>query len=327
MLSDARKEWTTFATMLTATAACVTVTQAAVAAIGLRDPLLAFPIAAGASYVGVVGNAIRSAQKNSQYKRFQLPPSDSIESSPLPPPKNTETHTTIVWSETNEIKRDKTKSYLLVPEGYTAETLASEPFRAALQRYQDFLQQHFPAELITVGIAYPEESIPSVTPDAKWGYIAPTQHPLLEKTDALLILLNGEQYRLNPHASPQDQIAVSWGPSEKGVADLEMLSTALHECFHLCSTGGSPYINDSYKHDLSPKHIKEKIDSFNHTGFLPHIPREDWPDTPVTRAIKAFDVPLFPHTEGDKRYWAVSDRYNVMDRSSQVENNPLRVIQ
>lgn len=152
---------------------------------------------------------------------------------------------------------------------------------------------------------------------------------MLEKTDALLILLNGEQYRLQPHACPQDQIAVSWGPSKKGVADLEMLSTALHECFHLCSTGGSPYnIYDSYKEQVTEDYLNSAlvaaIESFNHSGFLPaDVPQEKWPDTPVTRAIKAFDVPLFPHTEGDKRYWAVSDRYNVMDRSSQVANNPL----
>jgi hypothetical protein len=201
--------------------------------------------------------------------------------------------------------------------------LASAPFRAALQRYQQFLQQHFPAELITVGIAYPEQSIPSVTPDAERGHLRPRQHPLRAKTDVLLILLNGEQYRLKPHAHYYYKTAVSWGPSATGIADFEMLTAALHESLHLCPVSSEySYIEDSYEHELFL--LSAKIDSFNHSGFLPYIPKKDWPDTLITRAIKEFDVPLFRYTQDGKDYWAVSNRVNVMDPSI-IQQDPVNL--
>lgn len=266
-------------------------------------------------------------QKNRRYKQYPLPLSDSITAPPPPPSppsptvgKNPLTPPGIVWPETGNLA--KTKRFLIVPEGYDAETLASEPFRAALQRYQRFLQQHFPAELITVGIAYPEQSIPSVTPDAKYGHLRSTRHPLFAETDALLILLNGEKYSLLPHADFYYQTAVSWDPSATGVADFDMIVAALHECLHLCPVSSEAGIHDSYEHDLSP--WREKVDSFNHSGFLPYVSREEWPDTLVTRAIEAFDMPLFPYTQNNKNYWAVSNRENIMDCGI-IRENPLNL--
>jgi hypothetical protein len=167
MLSPIREMSTSILTAILATAACTAV-MFPVAAKVLSDPFQAL----AASFVG--GPAVmiiqeKRNQKNRRYKQYPLPLSDSITAPPPPPSpppptvdKNPLTPPDIVWPETGNLA--KTKRFLIVPEGYDAETLASEPFRAALQRYQRFLQQHFPAELITVGIAYPEQSIPSVTP-------------------------------------------------------------------------------------------------------------------------------------------------------------------
>jgi hypothetical protein len=295
-----------------------------VAAKALSDPLLALGVSYAGGLTAVVSQTVHAATKNSRYKKWPLPSSDSINSQPPPLPptvdENSLPPTDIVWPEADNLA--KTKRFLNVPEGYDAETLASEPFRAALQRYQRFLQQHFPAELITVGIAYPERSIPSVTPDAEYGHLGPTQHPLLAKTDALLILLNGEKYRLNPHARFYYQTAVSWGPSATGVTDFDMIVTALHECLHLCPVSSEAGIYDSYEHDLSP--LRKAVDSFNHSGFLPYVPREEWPDTLVTRAIEAFNMPLFPYTQNNENYWAVSNRENIMDCGI-ISENPLNL--
>lgn len=322
MLSPTREQRTSAATFWATTAAC-TALLFPIAAKVLPNPFLALAasFAGGETVVIMQGN--RATAKNRRYKQRPLPPSNSIGAQP-PPPTVAEKSlppTDIVWPENGNIK--KTKRFLIVPEGYDAETLASGPFRAALQRYQQFLQQHLPAELITVGIAYPEQSIPSVTPDAQWGHRRPRQHPLQAETDALLIVLNGEQHRLIPHANFYYQTAVSWGPSATGGADLEMLATVLHESLHLCSTGSGHTMDDSYEHDLSP--CSADIDSFNHSGFLPYVPRENWPDTLVTRAIKAFDVPLFRYTQDGKDYWAVSNRANVMDNASFIESNPVNL--
>lgn len=313
MLSPAREISTSILTLAASAAAC-TALMFPVAAKALSDPLLALGVSYAGGLTAVVSQTVHAATKNSRYKKWPLPSSDSINSQPPPLPPTVDENpllpTDIVWPEADNLA--KTKRFLIVPEGYDAETLASAPFRAALQRYQRFLQQHFPAELITVGIAYPEQSIPSVTPDAEYGHLRPTRHPLFAETDALLILLNGEKYSLLPHAHFYYQTAVSWGPSPTGVTDFEMIVAALHECLHLCPVSSEASIHDSYEHDdLSP--WREKIDSFNHSGFLPYVPREEWPDTLVTRAIEAFNMPLFPYTQNNENYWAVSNRENIID--------------
>ncbi len=101
-----------------------------------------------------------------------------------------------------------------------------------------------------------------------------------------------------------------------------MIVAALHECLHLCPVSSEAGIHDSYEHDLSPWH--EAVDSFNHSGFLPYVSREEWPDTLVTRAIKAFDMPLFPYTLNNENYWAVSNRENIMDCGI-IRENPLNL--
>jgi hypothetical protein len=310
-------------TAASVTAACAVV-MFPVAAKVLPDPVQALAASFAGSSTAMIIQKKRN-QKNRRYKQYPLPPSDFITASPPPPPavgKNPLTPPGIVWPETGNFA--KTKRFLIVPEGYDAETLASEPFRAALQRYQRFLQQHFPAELITVGIAYPEQSIPSVTPDAEYAHLRPTRprHPLLAETDALLILVNGEKYSLFPHANFYYQTAVSWGPSATGVTDFDMIVTALHECLHLCPVSSEAGIYDSYEHDLSP--LRKAVDSFNHSGFLPYVPREAWPDTLVTRAIEAFDMPLFPYTLNNENYWAVSKRENIMDCGI-IRENPFNL--
>ena len=328
MLSPTREKVTSAATFWATAAACAALLFPVAAKVLPENPLLA------SSVWGIAAVKIQAEyakNRNSQYKKLPLPPSDSINAQPLPPtggeksPNETETRIEVELP-VEEYDVAKTKRFLIVPEGYDAETLASEPFRAALQRYQEFLQQHFPAELITVGIAYPEQSIPSVTPDAELGHVVHGHHPLQEEaeveTDAVLILLNGEQYRLAPNSDFDYQTAVSWGPSATGIVDFEMLEAALHESLHLCPVSSEAGIHDSYKDDLSPWH--EEIDSFNHSGYLPYVPREKWPDTLVTRAIKEFDVPLYRYTEDGKDYWAVSNRANVMD-SSILQKNPVNL--
>lgn len=316
MLSSFRKMSTSCATAAAATAACTAI-MLPFASTLLSDPFLATAASSvGGSTAIIIQEQV--AAKKRRYKQWPPPPSDSIEEQPPPPIAKTPlSPTDIVWPENDDI--DKTKRVLIVPEGYDAETLASAPFRAALQRYQHFLQQHFPTELITVGISYPKQSIPSVTPDAKRGHLRPTEHPLLAKTDGLLILLNGEQHRLKPHADCDYRTAVSWGPSVTGVVDFERLVNALHECLHLCSTSSEHSIHDSYAHDdLSL--WTEAINSFNHSGFLPYVSREEWPDTPVTLAIKVFNVPVYRYTQDGKEYWAVSNRANVMDYAAIIHS-------
>jgi hypothetical protein len=318
--------YTQILTAASVTAACAAL-MFPVAEKVLSDPVQALAASlAGGSAVMIIQK--ERNQKNRRYKQYPLPLSDSITAPPPPPPspppptvgKNPLTLPEIVWPETGNLA--KTKRFLIVPEGYDAETLASEPFRAALQRYQRFLQQHFPAELITVGIAYPEQSIPSVTPDAKYGHLRPLRHPLFAETDALLILLNGEKYILLPNSCFDYQTAVSWGPSATGVTDFDMIVTALHECLHLCPVSSEAGILDSYDHDPSP--WRKAVDSFNHSGFLPYVPREAWPDTLVTRAIEAFNMPLLPYTQNNENYWAVSNRENIMDFGI-VRVNPLNL--
>jgi hypothetical protein len=188
MLHPIRKYSTTCGTWLTATAACVAIAATVIPEQILHQSLL----------IGIAVTATAFVNEATRNRHLKREPQEFSDERPLAaPPPNVDQAVIdaveISWPVGSNL--EKTRRILIVPEGYDPETLASEPFRRALQRYQEFLQQHFPADLITVGIAYPQQSIPSVIPSEEWGHTHPKHHPLSERTDLVLILLISKENR------------------------------------------------------------------------------------------------------------------------------------
>jgi hypothetical protein len=326
MISPGRQAATKVATVLGTTAACAALLWPGIHQIMPKEYKILSPVAG--VFAGALAVVLATRKQNSRYKR--RPEETTIAVAPPTPtvdPKIVE-NTTIKWPK--DSNQGKTLKFLLVPEGYSPETLASENFQMGVQRIQSFLQAHLPAELFTVGLAFPEQSIPSVTPDPRWGHKWPEDHPLLDQADAVVILLNGEQYPLNPHACFDGTAAVTYGPTPAGAVDFATLLTALHETLHLCPTEPGARINDSYdyRHDrYAWKHQAPLIRSFNNSGFMPHKVQDEWPETLITQAVVLFDPPLVPIVQNWETYLAISNRAHIMDHGAIEDPLALAIFQ
>lgn len=206
----------------------------------------------------------------------------------------------------------KTWRVLLVPEGYDAETLQRPDFRRGVERYQAFLQAHFPKHLVSVGIAWPDRAFDTTRSSEAYGRTAAKDHPLLGRADAIVTLWNTEDRRLLENSLPEHRTAITRGPTPRGEADLEMLMALLHETLHLIPGKQNTFsIKDSYENEFL-KNISV-VNNFEHSGFLPDIPIENWPKTHVTDAVRYYQVPLVPYSQNGRNYLAIEKRTHIMD--------------